>query len=208
MPKNIHRASNLLPGTVCGRPLEAFLLATEKFHGNRTPGILLGGMMVDWALELLALKENLIAVSETKWALPDAIQLFTPCTIGNGRLIVLSWGKMGLSLFSQKKYAGYRIWLDLTKTKRVPSIYNWHMHLTPPHAIPQDQLLADILNAGRSILSWRAIPITRLVDISQQSTMAVCSHCNEAYPEDQGDLCLSCQGNSYYEIAKNDAALH
>lgn len=183
-------------------------MAADKFHGNRAPGILLGGVMVDWAIELLAQKENLIAVSETKWSLPDAIQLVTPCTIGNGRLIVLNWGKMGLSLFSQKQHAGYRIWLDLVKTRRVPSIYNWHMRLPPPHSISKEQLVADILIAGRSILSWRAIPITRFVDISHSPTMAVCSQCNEAYPEDQGDLCLSCQGNSYYEIVGNDTDLH
>ncbi len=97
--------------------------------------------MVDWAMELLAQTENLIAIAETKWSLPDAIQLFTPCTIGNGRLIVLNWGKMGLSLFSQRQHAGFRIWLDLVKTRRVPNIYNWHMRLTPPHAISKNQLV-------------------------------------------------------------------
>jgi formylmethanofuran dehydrogenase subunit E len=203
----IQRPPDFSSMTLCGKPLKAFLLATEKFHGNRTPGILIAGIMVDWALELLNLKENIIAISETKWALPDVIQLFTPCTLGNGGLVVLGWGKMGLSLFSQKNHAGYRIWLDLTKTRQFPSIYNWHMHLTPPIPTPEDQMLIDILTAGRSILSSRSIPITRLVDISHQSTMAVCSQCNEAYPEEQSELCLSCQGNSYYEIAKNDAAL-
>lgn len=203
------RASESLsaPVMLCGRPLEAFLSAMDAFHGSRAPGILLGGIMVDWALELLSLKEDLIAVSETKTALPDAIQLFTPCTIGNGRLVVLGWGKMGLSLFSQREYAGFRVWLDLTKARQVPRVYDWYMGLQQAREIPTGQMVSDILTAGRSILSQRAIPITRFVNLSRSSVMAVCTQCNEAYPEDQGELCPSCQGNSYYEIAENDAAL-
>ena len=38
---------------VCGRPLRKFLEEVEKFHGWKAPGILIGGFMVDWGLELL-----------------------------------------------------------------------------------------------------------------------------------------------------------
>lgn len=39
---------------VCGSEYEEFLIRMEEFHGYRSPGILLGGLMLDTALEKLA----------------------------------------------------------------------------------------------------------------------------------------------------------
>ncbi len=204
MLKNKHIYSEDLSGkTICGKPVPEFLQEAETFHGCRNPGILLGGMMVDLALELLTSRQNIVAVSETKWSLPDAIQLLTRCTIGNGRLIVLNWGKMGLSVFSRKNLAGYRIWLDIAKTKHISSIYNWYMRLIRLDAKETDHLLTDILTAGRTVFSWRAIPMTRQFHTPPNPAMTICSQCDEAYPENHGHLCISCQGRSYYELPNN-----
>jgi formylmethanofuran dehydrogenase subunit E len=40
--------------------------------------------MVDLARELIGIDTEADAIVETRHCLPDAIQLFTPCTVGNG----------------------------------------------------------------------------------------------------------------------------
>lgn len=50
---------------VCGRPLKKFLEEVEKFHGWKAPGILIGGFMVDWGLELLGGGVEFDAIVET-----------------------------------------------------------------------------------------------------------------------------------------------
>ena len=50
---------------VCGRPLKKFLEEVEKFHGWKALGILIGGFMVDWGLELLGGGVEFDAIVET-----------------------------------------------------------------------------------------------------------------------------------------------
>ena len=188
--------------TLCGKPGDVFLLALEHFHGDQTPGLILGAIMVDWAFELLGIDSDPKAVVENAGFLPDAVQLLTPCTVGNGRLIVLNWDKMALSLFDRRRLAGYRVWLDLKKTRSDPAIYAWQMHLPPPPSVSPDQVVSNIIKTGRTILSCRAVPITRAFVPPREEVMRVCPRCEEAYPESHGDRCLACQGNSYYELCK------
>ena len=98
---------------ICGRSLEAFLSTIETFHGWRAPGLVLGGFMVDWGQELirnhLGLNIEADAIVETRHCLPDAIQLFTPCTFGNGWMKVLDWDKFALSLYDKHRLDGFRV---------------------------------------------------------------------------------------------------
>ena len=83
---------------LCGVSLADFLIRMEEFHGYRSPGLLLGGVMVDVALRELGTTPYLNVVTETVVCLPDAVQLLTPCTIGNGFLQVLDWGKFAITM--------------------------------------------------------------------------------------------------------------
>ena len=74
---------------LCGITLEDFLVRMEEFHGYRSPGLVLGGTMVDLALGELGATPYLRVVSETVVRLPDSVQLLIPCTLGNGLLKVL-----------------------------------------------------------------------------------------------------------------------
>lgn len=189
------------PIRICDKSEKDFLMAVEEFHGSLTPGLVLGGVMVDLGIELIESCSDLGAVVESACYLPDAVQLFTPCTVGNGQLTIRDWGKMAICLFDRKRHAGYRIWLDLRKTREVSSIYNWSMRLVPKRKRTADPVIQDILTAGRSVLSWRAVPITQQIpDTPAHVPIAVCPKCDEAYPETQGDICISCQGGSYYGI--------
>ena len=57
-----------------------YLDAVESFHGYKAPGVVIGGIMVDFAMQQLPSNTLFDAISETTYCLPDAIQLLTPCT--------------------------------------------------------------------------------------------------------------------------------
>ena len=186
--------------TFCEKPGDTLFLSLEHFHGDRTPGLILGALMVDWAFELLGIDSDPKAVVESRHFLPDAVQILTPCTLGNGRLVALDWNKMALSLFDRRRLAGYRVWLDLKKTRAIASIYAWQMNLPLPPRVFTDDIISDLLMAGRAVLSSRAIPVTRPFIPPRPGAMTVCPKCGEAYPASHGDHCRACRGESYYEL--------
>jgi len=185
---------------ICGRSLEVFLNEIENFHGFKSPGLILGGFMVDWAQELIGPDVEADAIVETYHCLPDAVQIFTPCTIGNGWMKVLDWDKFALSLYDKRNLLGYRIWLDLNKALLFPKIYDWYMQQVPKKDPPLEVLLEPILYAQRSVLSCCAIHVTRFYERREKGNLEVCSGCGEAYPSAQGAQCTACQGEGYYEL--------
>ena len=70
--------------TICDRSYDDYLQMIRSFHGHVAPGMLLGGFMVDLAYRTRPPGQFFDAICETRPCLPDAIQLLTPCTIGNG----------------------------------------------------------------------------------------------------------------------------
>lgn len=83
---------------------EEYLKVVESFHGYAAPGLLVGGFMVDLAMNRTPKGVLLDAICETPSCLPDAIQLLTPCTVGNSWLKILNLGRFALSLY--EKYSG------------------------------------------------------------------------------------------------------
>lgn len=185
---------------VCGRSMEVFFNEVERFHGFVSPGLVLGGFMVDWVQELIGLDVEADAIVETRHCLPDAVQLLTPCTIGNGWMKILDWDKFALSLYDRRKLTGYRVWLDLNKARLFPKIYDWYMQQVSKRDLLLEVLLETILNAQRSVLSCRAIRVTRFYERRKKGKITVCSGCREAYPSAQGAQCAACQGEGYYEL--------
>lgn len=189
---------------ICGLSFDDFLCEVEEFHGWKAPGIVLGGFMVDWARELIGQGEEPEAIVETSQCLPDAIQILTPCTIGNGMMKILDWGKFALSLYDVKKSAGYRVWLDTDKAKSFPNLYNWYMRLIPKDELPLEVVVETILDAGRTVLSSGAVHVIHLKEHTKKAKTAVCPGCREAYPSDQGSECLACQGKAYYRFSDKE----
>lgn len=185
---------------ICGHSVEGFLEEIKGFHGFLAPGIVLGGFLVDWARELVGTDMEFDVIVETSHCLPDVVQLFTPCTIGNGWMKVLNWDKFALSLYDRKELTGFRVWLDLEKARSFPHIYNWYMRVMPKKDLPLDSLITIILDAGRAPLSSCAIRVTRLYERVKKQKIVVCPECGEAYPALQGPRCLTCQGMGYYRI--------
>ena len=73
-----------------------FLQQVRSFHGNVAPGVVIGGIMVEMARSHLPEEVLFDAVCETRNCLPDAVQLLTPCSTGNGWLKVVNVGRFAL----------------------------------------------------------------------------------------------------------------
>ena len=188
------------PPTVCGKSFEDFLTTIRRFHGWAAPGVVIGGLMVDLAQEHIGLDVEADAIVETIRCLPDAVQLFTPCTFGYGWMKVVDWDKFALTLYNKKTLEGIRVWLDIEKSRRFPDIYNWYMRLAPKGALPLDVLLKSIEEAGRQVLSSVPVRVVQYYGKIKKGRIEICSKCGEAYPTTQGDWCLACQGKGYYEM--------
>ena len=190
---------------VCGRPLDECLQIIEGFHNWMAPGLVLGLFMVDRARNLIGEGIEADAIVETRNCLPDAIQLFTPCTYGNGWMKVLDWDKFALTLYDRFTLNGYRVWLNLDKAKAYPNLYNWYQRLVSKKELPLDILLRAILNAGDSVLSSAPIVMTNLSRRGKKAKTRVCTRCGEAYGAHQGLICAACAGESYYQLAQSCA---
>lgn len=185
--------------TLCGIKLEDFIIRMEEFHGYRSPGLLLGGMMVDAALRELEPTPYLNVVTETVVCLPDAVQLLTPCTIGNGFLQVLDWGKFALTTYDRLALSGVRAWLNSDALSNYPSIRYWFERSPQPtQKSPFDELASEILAAGADLISYRPVRLHRALKDSQRVPTGRCPECGESYPLHLGATCPACRNEAYY----------
>ena len=184
----------------CGKSLAECIRTIEAFHGWKAPGIILGLVMVDWARELIGSRTEADAIVETRHCLPDAIQLFTPCTVGNGWMKILDWDKFALTLYDRMNRNGYRVSFELDKARAFPDLYNWFMRLVPKNEVPMEILAEIILSADRAVLSARPMQLTDFHQRYKKSEIRVCPTCAEAFAASQGETCLACQGEGYFTV--------
>ena len=172
------------------------------FHGYPAPGLLVGGFMVDAALSRMAEGVLFEAISETRSCLPDAIQLLTPCTIGNAWLRVVNLGRYALSLYDKYSGRGVRIFVDSEKVRRFPEIEGWLFKLKSKKEQDSDLLMSEIRRAGRDILGVQSISVqAQLLGKRSKGRIGVCTLCGEAYPVKDGAICRGCQGEAPYAAA-------
>lgn len=188
------KAANL-----CGVEYEALLIQMEEFHGYRSPGILLGGLMLDTALKKLEPTPYLNVVCETVVCLPDAVQMLTPCTIGNGFLQVLDWGKFALTTYDRQTLAGIRVWLNHDRLEMYPIVSRWFERTGRPREKPPfDTLAEEMLAAAPEIIVNQPVRLSSDLKDSQPVPTGPCSQCGESYPLHHGPVCPACQGDAYY----------
>ena len=130
------------------------------------------------------------AIVETRHCLPDAVQLLTPCTCGNGWMKVLDWDKFALSLYDKKSLSGYRVSVDLERLPAFPNIYNWYMRLVNKKDLPLSILNQYILAAGRKILSAAPVQITRYYGKTKEGRSASARYAGKPTPPDR--VCIAC----------------
>ncbi|WP_319779004.1 FmdE family protein [Maridesulfovibrio sp.] len=178
---------------------DEFIEAARRFHGSPAPGLILGGYMMEEARRHLPEGTIFDAISETSWCLPDAVQMLTVCSTGNGWLRVKNLGVYALSLYDKYTGKGVRIRVDPEKLKDWPEIESWFFKRRPKHEQDSVKLHAEIREAGASFCSIESVQIKPEAMVKRsKGGITTCPICGDAYPGSFGAICRSCQGESPY----------
>lgn len=179
--------------------VDAFTDLVQSFHGFPAPGVVLGGFMVDALLRRVRKDVLLDAICETNKCLPDAVQLLTPCTIGNGWLKVLNLGRFAVTLYDKSDGQGLRAFVDSSKVKAWPAINDWYYKRKRKDEQDGEQIVAEIKTAGAGICGFEWVRVRdRFLGKVNRGGMATCPVCKEGYPLQEGAVCPTCQGESPY----------
>ncbi|MFH1080101.1 MAG: FmdE family protein [Pseudomonadota bacterium] len=178
---------------------EEYVHLVKSFHGSLAPGLVIGGFIVDLALKNLPEGKFFDAICETSACLPDAVQLLTPCTIGNGWMKIFDTGRFAVTVYEKESGEGVRVYLDTQKLGKWPEFNAWYFKLKPKKEQDFEALMAQIKEAGASVLSLRRVRVKPEHTVKRRmGPTAVCPSCGEAYPLRDGSPCLACQGRSPY----------
>ncbi|WP_415716514.1 FmdE family protein [Maridesulfovibrio sp.] len=182
---------------------EEFIDAARNFHGSPAPGLVLGAYMMEEARKYLPDGTIFDAISETSWCLPDAVQMLTVCSTGNGWLRVKNLGVYALSLYDKYTGEGVRIRVDPEKLKAWPETESWFFKKRPKHEQDSVRLHAEIREAGASFCSVEFIKVKpEVMTKRSKGGITTCPICGDAYPGSFGAICRSCQGESPY-VSRN-----
>jgi len=178
---------------------EEYVHLVKSFHGSLAPGLVIGGFMVDLALKNLPDGEFFDAICETPVCLPDAVQLLTPCTIGNGWLKVFDFGRFAVTLYDKESGLGIRVYLDMGKLESWPEVKAWFMKQKKKQEQDFDLLMSEIKEAGHGMFSMQTVCVEpKKLQRPKLGAVASCPVCGEAYPVRDGSRCRACAGESPY----------
>ena len=182
---------------------DEFMEVATHFHGYPAPGLIIGAYMTELAREYVQpmLDDHGLfnAVSETAQCLPDAIQMLTPCTVGNGWLTICDNGRYAMSLFNKYNGKGVRVYLDINKLDAYPTIKEWLMKLRPKREQNTALLQEEIRQAKTSILTIQEIEAKdQYYGKHGKGGISTCASCGEPIPTRNGLICDACNGNSPY----------
>jgi formylmethanofuran dehydrogenase subunit E len=181
--------------------LDGYIKLVESFHSYVAPGVIIGGFMVNLAKGRLPEGTLYNAICETPVCLPDAIQLLTPCTIGNSRLKILNLGRFALSLYDKNQGNGFRVFLDSNKIDTWPEIKNWFFKIKSKAEQDTELLLAQIKEAGETLCGIHPVRVPpEFLKKEKRGKIVICPCCQEAYPARDGEVCRGCQGQSPYVV--------
>lgn len=180
---------------------QEYLQLSGEFHGCVSPGVLIGGIMVGMAQKEFAPEQLCDVICETQSCLPDAVQLLTPCTTGNGWMKIVNTGRFAVSFYDKQTGEGVRVYIDLKKLEKWDEMYAWFLKLKPKHDQNRDELQRQILAAGENILSVQRIQVNpEFMALSPKGAIAICGSCGEAYPKKDGAVCIACQEDVPFTI--------
>ena len=184
---------------ICTYSYEEYLHLVKSFHGNLAPGLIIGGFIVDLAMKNLPEGEFFDAICETPVCLPDAVQILTHCTIGNGWLSIVPFGRFAVTLYEKYTGKGVRVYLDTEKLNAWPEVRDWYLKKKKKSEQDPDLLLAQIKEAGHGLLGIQRVQVEpEKVRRKKMGPSGICPVCGEAYPSKDGDSCRNCQGETPY----------
>jgi formylmethanofuran dehydrogenase subunit E len=186
-----------LERNICSYTFEEYVERVKAFHGCAAPGVLIGGFMVDMAYSSLSVNGLYDALCETPKCLPDAVQLLTPCTIGNGWLRVINLGRFALTLYDKHTREGVRVFVDAAKMAPWPEIRSWYFKQKPKDQQDEISLCHEIREAGANICNVKRVRVEGSLT-QHRSGFLVCPRCLESYPSNDGEICRGCQGEAPY----------
>lgn len=176
-----------------------FCEVVRAFHGSPAPGVLIGGYMVELARRSLPAGVLFEAICETRVCLPDAVQLLTPCTFGNGRVRVIHVGRFALTLYDKATGAGARAFVDAGRLSAWPELRAWFMKEVPKARQDGGLLLSEICSAGDGLLGVQPVMVDlKRLGLKKIGPVALCPSCGEAYPASDGGTCGGCAGKLPY----------
>jgi formylmethanofuran dehydrogenase subunit E len=188
------------PVKILSYTFEEFVDYVKSFHGFEAVGVIIGGFMVDLAYRHLPEKGLFDAVCETSKCLPDAVQLLTPCTTGNGWLRVINVGRFALTLYDKETGEGVRVFVDPERIEAWPELRAWFLKLKSKKEQDVDRILDEARRAGAGICGVKHVKVVdRVRNRRHRGGFAICPVCRETYPVADGPRCLSCQGERLYE---------
>ncbi|MBN2240533.1 MAG: formylmethanofuran dehydrogenase subunit E family protein [Dehalococcoidales bacterium] len=177
-----------------GYSVEEYCEIARKFHGgNLAPGMIIAGFMVDLACRDLPENTLFEVICETSSCIPDAVQLLTPCTIGNQWMKIIDVGRYAMTFYDKYTGVGFRIHLDSEKLKKYPTINEWYFKLKDKHDQDKDALIKEIVEAGTDILTIREIAIDPEYLGKKKKTIGICPVCGEGYRSNEGEICPACR---------------
>jgi formylmethanofuran dehydrogenase subunit E len=178
---------------------EEYLHLIKSFHGSLAPGLIVGGFIVDLALKHLPEGEFFDALCETPVCLPDAVQILTPCTIGNGWLTVIDFGRFAVTMYEKQGGRGVRVYLDTQKLENWPEIRDWYLKRKKKQKQDTEALLGRIKEAGHGLLGLQRVRVVpEKIRRKKMGPISLCPVCGEAYPARDGERCRNCQGETPY----------
>ena len=185
--------------TICDYTIQEYINLVQNFHGTLAPGLLIGGFMIDLAQKNLPDCEFYDSICETSACLPDAIQLLTPCSYGNGWMKVVDVGRFALTLFNKYNGNGIRVSISTEKLNNYNEIKNWFLKIKPKNEQDTDLLINEIIDAGINIFDMKEVDVDpTLVGKNKGKKIFICSECGEAFPleNDAIQICRACRGES------------
>jgi formylmethanofuran dehydrogenase subunit E len=186
--------------TICSHEYDEYINIVKSFHGHIAPGVAIGGFMVDLAVRHLPDGEFFDAFCETRVCLPDAIQLLTPCTIGNGWLRIIDFGRYALTLYEKFGGEGVRVFIDPHKLEKWSEVNAWFFKLKKKKDQDFELLMREIKQAGSDYCGLQRVRLKPEYRAqNKRKGFAICPVCNESHPVDDGNVCRACQGETVVE---------
>ncbi len=179
---------------------DEFFARVEEMHGYLSPGVILGGIMVDMALKRLPDGTKIGALVETQQCIPDAVQLLTPCSFGNGKLYFKDMGKLAVTLFDRKSGEGVRVFVDSKNLDKYPEMSKWIMRTVDKKDQDADILRDEIMSHATEVLSVMKVTVDKKIYAPKKKyPVEMCGLCYEPYiVKKPGFKCPACDGKNPY----------
>jgi formylmethanofuran dehydrogenase subunit E len=182
--------------------IDEYLETIKSFHGSTAPGMIAGGFMVDLAMKNLPEGEFFDVICETGHCLVDAVQLLTPCTIGNGWLKTAFTSRFAIIFYNKYNGDGIRVYIDINKLNKWKEIKIWHLKEIEKNKQDSEKIISQLIEAGSEYMSVMKVKVKKeflTTGKKISEPVSACPSCNEIYYSKFGDMCPACRDNTLYE---------